>query len=107
MGEELFENLILMSEELGEETLKIDFRIRDFDDKYTNDLQDILLEAFKLYKLEKEIACHIKKELDEKFSSSWHVVVGRNFGSYVTYESGYFIHAYVGNVAVMMFRTTA
>jgi len=29
----------------------------------------------------------IKKEFDKKYGPTWHVIVGRNFGSYVTRES--------------------
>lgn len=35
--------------------------------------------------VEKDIAAEIKKEFDKKFGPTWHVVVGKNFGSYVTH----------------------
>jgi len=34
---------------------------------------------------EKDIAAQIKKEFDKRHGATWHVVVGRNFGSYVTH----------------------
>merc|ERR1711998_108027 len=39
---------------------------------------------------ESEIASSIKKEMDQKFGSAWHVIVGRNFGSHVIHEGGSF-----------------
>jgi hypothetical protein len=32
-----------------------------------------------------QIASYIKKEADKKWGPTWHVVVGRSFGSYVTH----------------------
>jgi len=34
----------------------------------------------------------IKREVDSKFGDGWYVVVGKNFGTYVTHEQGTFIH---------------
>ena len=49
--------------------------------------------------MEKDIAAFMKKEFDKKYGPTWHCVVGRNFGSYVTHESGNFIYMYISNVA--------
>ncbi|VDM76704.1 unnamed protein product [Strongylus vulgaris] len=57
------------------------------------------------YQLEKDIASYIKLEFDKRYSPSWHCVVGRNFGSYVTHETNRFIYFYVQHVAVMLFKT--
>ena len=55
-------------------------------------------QALDKYNVEKDIAAYLKKEFDRKHGSTWHAIVGRNFGSYVTHESGYFIYFYVGQV---------
>jgi dynein light chain LC8-type len=39
-----------------------------------------------------KIAGIIKKELDQKFGEGWYVIVGKNFGTYVTHEKGSFMH---------------
>lgn len=31
-----------------------------------------------------------------KYNPTWHCVVGRNFGSYVTHETKHFIYFYLG-----------
>ena len=41
--------------------------------------------ALEKYNIEKDIAAQIKKEFDRKYGPTWHVVVGKNFGSYVTH----------------------
>ena len=37
------------------------------------------------YTIEKDIAQYIKKEFDSRFGATWHCIVGRNFGSFVTH----------------------
>lgn len=56
-------------------------------------------QALEKYNVEKDIAAYLKKEFDRKHGATWHAIVGRNFGSYVTHESGYFIYFYVGHVS--------
>ena len=37
-------------------------------------------QAIEKYTVEKDIAAYIKKEFDQKYSPTWHCIVGRNFG---------------------------
>ncbi|CCO14355.1 Dynein light chain 1, cytoplasmic [Bathycoccus prasinos] len=62
-------------------------------------------EALERYEIEKDIAAYIKKEFDKKYQPTWHCVVGRNFGSYVTHETGHFIYFYIGHIAILLFRS--
>ncbi|ETO04815.1 outer dynein arm light chain 8 [Reticulomyxa filosa] len=54
--------------------------------------------------IEKDVAAHIKKEFDKKHGPTWHCVVGRNFGSYVTHETKHFIYFYIDQVAILLFN---
>ncbi|KAH3900337.1 dynein light chain SCDLUD_003311, partial [Saccharomycodes ludwigii] len=75
----------------------------------SDDLKDKVLqiaeEALDKHQLEREIAAYIKKKLDEEEGALWHVIVGKNFGSYVTHEKGYFIYFYINNLAFLVFKT--
>jgi len=66
---------------------------------------DISIEAMDKHQVEKDIAAFIKKEFDKKYSPTWHVVVGKNFGSFVTHETKHFFYAYIGPVAVLIFKS--
>ena len=55
--------------------------------------------------IEKDIAAFIKKEFDKKYNPTWHCIVGRNFGSYVTHETKHFIYFYLGQVAILLFKS--
>lgn len=55
--------------------------------------------------VEKDVAGAIKKQLDTLHGHTWHVVVGKNFGSYVTHELGFFVYFYVGVYAFLVFKT--
>ncbi|KAM0750726.1 hypothetical protein T439DRAFT_325782 [Meredithblackwellia eburnea MCA 4105] len=65
---------------------------------------EVTTEAMGLFEIEKDIAAHIKKKFDEKFGATWHAVVGKNFGSYCTHETGHFIYFYMGNIAILLFK---
>ena len=53
----------------------------------------------------KDIAAFIKKEFDKKYNPTWHCIVGRNFGSYVTHETKHFIYFYMGQIAILLFKS--
>ncbi|KAL2884688.1 dynein light chain [Ceratocystis lukuohia] len=59
---------------------------------------DVKLEAqaaMQKYTIEKDIAQHIKKTFDDRKGPTWHCIVGRNFGSFVTH----------GHCAILLFKT--
>mmetsp|Transcript_9627 Transcript_9627/g.14501 ORF Transcript_9627/g.14501 Transcript_9627/m.14501 type:complete len:100 (+) Transcript_9627:62-361(+) len=53
---------------------------------------------------EQELAEYIKLQFDKEHGKHWHVVVGRNFGSFVTHESQKFIHFYIDELAFVIFK---
>ena len=46
---------------------------------------EVAQEAMEKYTIEKDIAQYIKKEFDSRKGATWHCIVGRNFGSFVTH----------------------
>eukprot|EP01026_Neomeris_dumetosa_P040581 TRINITY_DN3350_c0_g1_i14.p3 TRINITY_DN3350_c0_g1~~TRINITY_DN3350_c0_g1_i14.p3 ORF type:complete len:111 (-),score=4.65 TRINITY_DN3350_c0_g1_i14:256-588(-) len=71
----------------------------DMSEDMQNDAVDCATQALEKYNIEKDIAAYIKKEFDKKYNPTWHCIVGRNFGSYVTHETKHFIYFYLGQVA--------
>ena len=63
------------------------------------------VQAMEKFNIEKDIAAYIKKEFDKKYNPTWHCIVGRNFGSYVTHETKHFVYFYMGQVAVLLFKS--
>lgn len=61
--------------------------------------------ALDKFNIEKDIAAYIKKEFDKRYTPTWHCIVGRNFGSYVTHETKHFIYFYLGQVAILLFKS--
>ncbi|XP_070368874.1 dynein light chain 1, cytoplasmic-like [Equus asinus] len=57
------------------------------------------------YNIEKDIAAHIRKEFDKKYSPTSHYIVGRNFRSLVTHETKHFIYFCLGQVAILLFKS--
>ncbi|KAF5663066.1 dynein light chain lc8-type [Fusarium heterosporum] len=66
---------------------------------------DIPQEAMAKFTIEKDIAQHIKRTFDERKGPTWHCIVGRNFGSFVTHETKHFIYFYLGHCAILLFKT--
>jgi len=63
----------------------------DMAEDLQQDVLDCAVRAFEMYTMEKDIAAFLKKEFDRKYGVTWHCIVGRNFGSYVTHGTCYFL----------------
>lgn len=66
---------------------------------------DIAIAAFEKCSVEKDVAEQIKKEFDVKYGPTWHCIVGKNFGSYVTHETNHFVYFYLESKAVLLFKS--
>ncbi|KAG6582205.1 hypothetical protein SDJN03_22207, partial [Cucurbita argyrosperma subsp. sororia] len=66
---------------------------------------DIAIAAFEKHSVEKDVAEQIKKDFDQRHGPTWHCIVGRNFGSYVTHESNHFVYFYLDQKAVLLFKS--
>ena len=47
---------------------------------------------------------HVKLQFDERWNPSWHCIIGKNFGSFVTHETKRFVYFYYGDKAVMLYK---
>ncbi len=76
---------------------------------YLVDMRDdaikISTQAIEKHSIENEIAAYIKEEFDRKYSPTWHCMVGCNFGSCVTHENKHIIYFYLGQVAILLFKS--
>ncbi len=77
----------------------------DMSEDMQQDAIDVAAQALENFTIEREIAAFIKKEFDRKYGPTWHCVVGRNYGSYVTHETKHFIYFYLGQVAILLFKS--
>lgn len=55
-------------------------------------------------KVEYKMSKHIKEKFDEKYGPNWHCVVGKNFSSFVSYESKNYIFFYEGQLAILLYK---
>ena len=70
----------------------------DMSEEMQQEAVDVASAALEKYNIEKDIAAQIKKEFDKRHGPTWHVVVGKNFGSYVTHGAFVFV-LWMGGVA--------
>ncbi|ODV74660.1 dynein light chain CYBJADRAFT_166448 [Cyberlindnera jadinii NRRL Y-1542] len=80
-------------------------KAQDMPEDVQKQVLEIAAKALEENDLEKDVAGQIKKELDKTHGHTWHVIVGKNFGSYVTHESGFFLYFYIGPYAFLIFKT--
>jgi dynein light chain LC8-type len=64
----------------------------DMSEEMQQESVDITSAALEKFNIEKDIAAQIKKEFDRRHGPTWHVVVGKNFGSYVTHGKHFSSH---------------
>lgn len=83
---------------------KVVIKNADMSKEMQQDAVDCATEAQEKFNTEKDIAAYIKKEFDKKHDANWHCIVGKHFGSYVTYETEHFIYFYQGQVAILLFK---
>lgn len=84
---------------------KVIIKSADMKDDMQMEAVDIAVGAFEKHNVEKDVAEHIKKEFDKKYGPTWHCIVGKNFGSYVTHETNHFVYFYLDTKAVLLFKS--
>ncbi|WBW74848.1 dynein light chain Dlc2 [Schizosaccharomyces osmophilus] len=77
----------------------------DMEEEMQQDAVHTAVQAMEKFTVEKDIAAFVKREFDKKYSPTWHCIVGRNFGSYVTHESHRFVYFYLGTIAFLLFKS--
>ncbi|CAI0466872.1 unnamed protein product [Linum tenue] len=84
---------------------KIVIKNADMKEDMQKEAVEIAISAFEKLNVEKDVAEYIKKEFDRKHGPTWHCIVGRNFGSYVTHETNHFVYFYLDQKAVLLFKS--
>jgi hypothetical protein len=57
---------------------------------------------------QKEMANFLKEKLENKYRDkdiNWHVIIGRNFGSNITFQEKIYCYFYIGQLGFMIFAT--
>ncbi|CDR88910.1 probable Dynein light chain 1, cytoplasmic [Sporisorium scitamineum] len=76
----------------------------DMSDEMQSETIEIAYDALEKFTVEKDMAGHVKRTMDQKFGPTWHAVVGQKYGSYVTHETKHFIYFYLGQMAFLLWR---
>ena len=80
-------------------------KFADMSDRMQQHAVDCCCHAFQQKRVLDDIAEIIKTELDIMYEPTWHGVVGRGLGSYVTHYSKCFIFFHWGEVGILLWRT--
>ena len=52
----------------------------------------------------KDVAEFIKRQFDERFKGSWHVIVGKNFGSHFSFEAKSAIQFWINHIVFLIYK---
>lgn len=86
-------------------TGKITVKALDMAPEVKDDAVQVAKEALAEHKLERDIAKHIKQSFDKRYSPTWHCIVGKSFGSFVTHETNNFIYFYIDDIAFLLWKS--
>ncbi|XP_017357459.1 dynein light chain 1, cytoplasmic-like, partial [Cebus imitator] len=89
----------------GNQDRKAVIKNADMSEEMQQDSVEWATQALEKYNIEKDIVAYIKKESDKKYNPTWHCIVGRHLGSCVTHETKHFIYFYLGQVAILLFKS--
>ena len=53
---------------------------------------------------QRNMAKFLKESMDETYGGAWHVIVGTEFGSYVSHEMGSLMYATIGPINVFLYQ---
>ena len=54
---------------------------------------------------EKLVASFMKQSLEKRYKGIWHCICGRNFGGFVTHETGKYTYFYIGQKGFLLWST--
>ncbi|KAF5753610.1 putative dynein ATPase [Helianthus annuus] len=84
---------------------KVIIKSADMKEEMQTEAVNIAISAFEELSVEKDAAEQIKKVFDKNHGPTWHCIVGKNFGSYVTHETNHFVYFYLDSKAVLLFKS--
>ncbi|KAJ1982389.1 Dynein light chain 2, cytoplasmic [Dimargaris verticillata] len=84
---------------------KVVIKSVDMAEELQNDVLRVTNEALDQCQMEKDIAAFIKRKFDAEHQATWHCIVGKSFGSYVTHETQHFIYFYIDKLAILLFKS--
>ncbi len=79
----------------------------DMTKEMIEEAREVAVKAFETETHENAIATAIKHDFERKYKGLWHCIVGKNFGSYVTHETKAYIYFYVGQMAVLLWKSVS
>lgn len=47
----------------------------------------------------------MKAAFESRYLPTWHCIVGRNFGAFVTHESRNYCYFYIGQMGILIFKS--
>uniref|UniRef100_A0A915LD48 Dynein light chain n=1 Tax=Meloidogyne javanica TaxID=6303 RepID=A0A915LD48_MELJA len=83
---------------------RIEVKETDMKPNMVNQAMDIVRDGIQKHSQDKDIASFVKDTFEQRFGPTWHCVVGRSFGSRVSYELETFVLLKANQHTVLVFK---
>lgn len=90
---------------MSEHRPKMEHKTADMVAELQEEIEILAQVALEKFSIDRDIAAYLKQELDSRHSPAWHVIVGKNFGSFVTHETKHLIYFYMKQTAFLVFKS--
>ena len=78
----------------------------DMEEEMLQHIIGIVANAFESCRTERDVANTLKADLDQKYDKVWNVVVGRDFGSHVVYQTKRYVFlSYNENTCILIWKS--
>lgn len=91
-------------------TLKPVIKLSDMDQEMLDFATNTAINALDQYSTEQVtatqgIASYMRSNFEGKYLPTWHCIVGRYFGGYVTHEAKHYAYFYLGQMGILIFKS--
>lgn len=80
-------------------------KFTDMNDEMVKEVYERTMDFLEMYTSHREVAQNLKNVFETKYNPTWHCIIGRLFGAHVTYEAKNYIYFYIGQVAVLLYKS--
>ncbi|CAH8550134.1 unnamed protein product [Schistosoma bovis] len=85
--------------------LKAVIKDSDMDRYMQEEALTVAADGMDKHGIDKDMASHLKQYFNLKYGRTWHCIVGKQFGSDVSYEEQGFLYFFLGDRSFLLFKS--
>ncbi|CAH8554884.1 unnamed protein product [Heterobilharzia americana] len=77
----------------------------DMDVRMQEEAISVAVTGMERHEVDKDVASHLKQYFNIHYGRTWHCIVGKQFGSDISYEEGSFLYFFLGDRSLLLFKS--